>query len=87
MSAIQASKSPLVVATDQAKADIFGSWSETERTNRRRTADMIQKSLCDLAVLAELSKPKPNFYRPKLQMGCRSQKFLGIRPNECCGPR
>lgn len=87
MSTIQASKSPLVVVTDQAKADVFASWSETERNNRRRTADMIHKSLCDLAVLAELAKPRSNSYRPKLQTGCGSQKFLGIRQNECCGPR
>lgn len=78
MSTIQASKPSLVVATDQAKADIFASWSETERNNRRRTADMIHKSLCDLALLAELAKPKPNSNR---------SKFLGIRQFECCGPR
>lgn len=87
MPTIQASKSSPLVATDQVKADIFASWSETERNNRRRTADMIQKSLCDLAVLAELAKPKLKSYQPKLQMGCGSQNFLGIRPNECCGPR
>ena len=87
MSTIQASKSSRVVVTDQAKADIFASWSETERNNRRRTADMIQKSLCDFAVLAELAKPKPNSYRSKLQMGCGSQNFSAIRPNEGCGPR
>ena len=87
MSTIQASKSLLVVATDQVKAYIFASWSETERNDRRRTADMIQKSLCDLAVLAELAKPKPNSYRSKLQVGCVSQKFLGTRQNECCGLR
>jgi hypothetical protein len=87
MSTIQASKSPLAVVTDQAKADIFASWSETERNNRRRAADMIQKSLSDLAVLAELAKPKLKSYLPNLQMGCGSQKFSGIRPNECCGPK
>lgn len=87
MSTIQASKSPLVVVTDQVKADIFASWSETERNNRRRTADMIQKSLRDLTVLAELAKPIPKSYRPKLQMGCGSQKFSRVRQNDCCGPR
>jgi len=86
MSTIHAPESSLI-AIDQVKADIFASWSETERNNRRRTADMIQKSLCDLAVLAELAKPKLKSYRPKLQTGRGSQNFLGMRSIECCGPR
>lgn len=54
------------------RESIRDKWSDTERENRKRMADMLQFSLSQIVTLAELATPKREFKRQKPQMACNS---------------
>ena len=50
------------------RESIRDEWSDTERESRRRMAEMLQFSLSQIVVLAELATPKRKIKRPKPQL-------------------
>jgi len=52
--------------TASLRESIRDEWSDTEKESRRHLADMLQFSLSQIVILAELATPKPKSKRSKL---------------------
>ncbi len=54
------------------RESIRDEWSAKEKESRRHMADMLQFSLGQIVILAELATPNRKIERPKLQLSCNS---------------